>query len=303
MLDIEKLVTLRAVAAHGSFAAAAREMGYTRSAVSQHVTALERAAGSPLLVRSGKRVTLTPVGSQLLEHTERILIELRAAEATLRQNVGEVAGRLRIGVPFREGPGVMRTALTRVRQRFPKLEITLTATSNVTGAEDVRHGRLDMVILSLYGVAPAPCEPGLRQWVLGHDVLQLCVPAGHRLSEQASCSVADLRDERWVMSPSTPLGRLSMALFATAGFQPSISASVDDVGTALGLVSVGWGVTIAPELTPIAADANITRIGITGLDAFRHSVLLVRDGEQDAPQIAPVVSAVHVASSNFAYMA
>jgi hypothetical protein len=91
-------------------------------------------------------------------------------------------------------------------------------------------------------------------------------------------------------------------LCATAGFQPSVSATVDDVGSALGLVSVGWGVTIAPDLTPAEADANIARIAIQGLEAFRHSVLAVRDGEQDAPQIATVVSAVHVASSNLAYM-
>jgi DNA-binding transcriptional LysR family regulator len=191
---------------------------------------------------------------------------------------------------------------SRVRERFPRLEITLTATSSVRAADDLRHGRLDIVIQSVYGVAAASCEPGLRQWVLGHDALRLCVPDGHHLSRQASCAITDLRDEKWVMSPSSPLGRLSMGLFATAGFQPSISATVDDVGSALGLVSVGWGVTIAPDLTPAGADANITRIAIQGLEAFRHSVLVVRDGEQDAPQIATVVSAVHVASSNLAYM-
>ena len=80
MLDVDKLVALRAVATHGSIAAAGRELGYTRSAISQQITALERVAGTALLVRSGNRVTLTPIGRRLTEHTERILAELRSEE-------------------------------------------------------------------------------------------------------------------------------------------------------------------------------------------------------------------------------
>src|SRR5882757_3341869 len=99
MLDVDKLVALRAVAIHGSIAAAGRELGFTRSAISQQLTALERVAGTALLVRGGNRVTLTPIGRRLIEHTERIVTELRAAEAVLRQDAGEVSGELRIGVP------------------------------------------------------------------------------------------------------------------------------------------------------------------------------------------------------------
>ena len=66
MLDVEKLVVLRAVAAHGSIAAAGREIGYTRSAVSQQLSALERAVGVALLIRGGNSVTVTPAGRRLL---------------------------------------------------------------------------------------------------------------------------------------------------------------------------------------------------------------------------------------------
>src|ERR1700750_181402 len=102
MLDVEKLLALRAVAAHGTIAAAARELGYTRSAVSQQVSALERAAGTALRLRSGNSVTVTPVGRSLLEHTERVLVELRAAQATLQRSAGEIAGEQRVGVPIPE---------------------------------------------------------------------------------------------------------------------------------------------------------------------------------------------------------
>ena len=297
MLDTEKLMMLRAIAAEGSIAAAARELRYTRSAVSQQMTALERSAGTPLLVRSGNRVHLTPVAWRLVEHTERILVELRAAEATLRSDAGEVSGLIRVGVPFREGPAIMSSALTSARQQFPRLEIKLAATADETGPDEVRHDRLDMVILSRFGASPPDSRPGLKEWTLGSDPLRLCVPADHRLAQAEGCSIADLRDEHWVVSTAGQLGRMITTLCLAAGYQPHVAATVDDVATALGLVGIGWGVTVAPELTPAASDSKVRRLSLTGVDILRYTVLVVRDGEQLSPRIAAVVSAVHAANS------
>ena len=219
MLDTEKLIVLRAVAANGSIAAAARELGYTRSAVSQQMSALERSAGVSLLIRGGNTVTLTPLGERLLEHTERILVELRAAEATLRQSDG-VAGRIRIGVPFREGPAIMSTALTSIRKRYPRLEITLRSVTDLHGAEEVRRGQLDMVILSTFGASPPLPETGLRHWVLSRDPLLLCAPTKHPLAALDSCAVEQLRDEPWVVCQDNPLGTLVLGLCTAAGFRP-----------------------------------------------------------------------------------
>jgi len=81
MLDVHRLVMLRAVAAEGSIAAAARSLQYTRSAVSQQLTALESEAGARLVDRTGNRIALTQLGAALVAQTERILTELRAAAA------------------------------------------------------------------------------------------------------------------------------------------------------------------------------------------------------------------------------
>lgn len=296
MLDVDKLLALRAVAAQGTIAAAARELGYTRSAVSQQVSALERAAGTTLLLRTGNAVTVTPVGRALLEHAERILVELRAARATLQRNAGEVAGELRVGVPFREGPPLMSSALTGVRRNYPKLELTLASITDSTGAEEVRRGNLDLVILSRFGPTPGVAEPGLSQVVLGCDRLRLCVPREHRLASVSDCRVADLSAESWVISPTTPLGQVTLGLCAIAGFQPSIAATVHDVAAALGLVEAEWGITIAPELTPSSRGAeSLRRVALRDVDVFRHSVLLMRSGEEESPPIAAVVAAVREA--------
>jgi DNA-binding transcriptional LysR family regulator len=298
MLDVRKLIVLRAIAAEGSIAAAGRALNYTRSAVSQQLSALEAGAGTELVNRFGNRIVLTPTGEALVEHAERILVELRAAE-TMLAGEAAVTGLLRVGVPFREGPRIMSRALTETRQRFPDLEIRLVAVTDEDGAEQVRRDRIDLAIVSRYGAARprASAALGLREWVLGHDPLRLCVPAGHRLAAKRRCTLADLRDEPWIMTIDTALGRLAMSLCTAAGFEPRLAATVKDVGTAMGLVEIGWGVTIAPLLTPTTDETAISRLAVDGVETVRHNVLIARDGEQLSPPIAAAISAVRAVSA------
>jgi DNA-binding transcriptional LysR family regulator len=297
MLDVRKLIMLRAIASEGSIAAAGRALRYTRSAVSQQLTALENEAGTALVNRTGNRVTLTPSGRNLVEHAERILAELRAAEAMLSSDAAGITGLLRVGVPFREGPRIMSRALTEVRRRFPEMEIRLAATTDEAGADEVRRDKLDMVIVSRYGAAHPRTAPGLREWVLGHDPLRLCVPADHPLASAQSCAMAQLRDESWIVCSDSTLGQLAMSLCTTSGFEPRVAATVNDIGTAIGLVGIGWGITIAPELTPVGTEAKLARLPIDGLDTVRHSVVIVRDGEHLSPRIAAAIAAVRAVSA------
>ena len=297
MLELRKLIMLRAVAAEGSIAGAARALQYTRSAVSQQLSSLEHETGTSLVGRHGNRVSLTPAGRALVEHTERILAELRAAEATLGRDNLSVGGLLRVGVPFREGPPTMSHALIEVRRQFPGLQIRLVATTDEKGADAVRRGQIDMAIVSRIGEPPPRPAPGLREWQLGHDPLRLCVPDGHRLAGAGQCALADLRDEAWIVCPASTIGRLTMALCVSAGFEPELAATVNDIGTAIGLVGIGWGITIAPQLTPAGAGAPVARIPITGVETLRHSVLIVRDGEHLSPPIASAITAVRGVSA------
>jgi DNA-binding transcriptional LysR family regulator len=296
MLDVRKLAMLRAVAAEGSIAAAARSLQYTRSAVSQQLTALESEVGARLVDRRGNRIRLTRLGVALVAQTERILVELRAAEALLGSDSGEVSGLLRVGIPFREGPRIMSRALTGVRSRFPDLEIQLIATTDESGADEVRRERLDMAILSRFGPRRHDALPGLKEWVLGADPLRLYLPSGHPLAGRPVCMLSELRDEAWIVSQTTTLGRMTMTLCAAAGFEPRIAAFVDDLSTAIRLVGIGWGVTVAPELTPATPESSVVRIPLQGMETTRQTVLVVRDGEAAAPRIAVAVDAVREVS-------
>ena len=107
----------------------------------------------------------------------------------------------------------------------------------------------------------------------------------------------DLRGEAWIVCPASTLGRLVLAMCVSAGFQPDLAASVDDIGTAVGLVGIGWGVTIAPQLTPAGTGMPVARIPIAGVSTARHSILMVRDGEHLLPWIAAAITAVRAVSA------
>src|SRR5688572_29558640 len=92
-VDPHLLGTFVAVVERASFSAAARHLGYTQSAVSQHIAALEDDLGVPLLHR--RPVTPTEAGARLLEHAAPILLRLDAARADVRRTAGEPAGVLR----------------------------------------------------------------------------------------------------------------------------------------------------------------------------------------------------------------
>src|ERR1700736_4794248 len=96
MLDVKRLRVLREVARTGSFSAAADMLGYTQPAVSQQISALEREAGTRLLPRGARGVTLTRVGSALVHHSDAILARLAAAEEELEAIAGLRGGRLRL---------------------------------------------------------------------------------------------------------------------------------------------------------------------------------------------------------------
>src|SRR5881628_1016809 len=98
-LELRHLTALRAVAEEGTFGRAAQRLGYTQSAISQQIAALERIVGEKLLERPGgpRAVSLTEAGHLLLRHADSIVARLDAAQADLQALRAGDAGTLRVG--------------------------------------------------------------------------------------------------------------------------------------------------------------------------------------------------------------
>src|ERR687883_1308548 len=147
MLDVKRLRVLREVAARGSFSAAAEALGYTQSAVSQQIAALEREAGSTLIERNPRGLRLTDAGEALVRHADKILARLAEAEAELEAIAGLRGGRLRVATFPTAGATLVPHAIREFNQRHPQVELTLTDLEPHESVPLLRAGELDLILV------------------------------------------------------------------------------------------------------------------------------------------------------------
>ncbi len=112
-----------AVARRRSFAAAARELGVSTSALSQSVRQLEARLGVALLTRTTRTVALTERGRRLLEDAGAAVDQALESLKTVSTPPGEVTGRVRLSVPDVAVPLVLARLLPRFAERHPKVEV------------------------------------------------------------------------------------------------------------------------------------------------------------------------------------
>src|SRR5580700_5617536 len=146
-LGLRELQAVLAVAELGSFRRAAAALGYTQSALSHQVSALEAALAQPLFYRPGGRapVRLTPAGEAVCRRARRALSEVEAVAADAEQAArGEIV-RVRVGVTQSTACEIMPGALRAFRDDYPGIEVILIAADDPEDSrEAVRRGDLDL---------------------------------------------------------------------------------------------------------------------------------------------------------------
>jgi len=126
-VELRHLAALEAVARTRSFGAAARDLGYTQSAVSQQIAQLERSVGVRLVDRPGgpRQVDLTDAGRLLLRHADAIVAQLDAAKADMAALAEGAAGPLRVGIYQSVGARILPALLRRFREEWPRVEVSV----------------------------------------------------------------------------------------------------------------------------------------------------------------------------------
>ncbi|HET9552210.1 MAG TPA: LysR substrate-binding domain-containing protein [Anaeromyxobacteraceae bacterium] len=120
---LNALNSFLAVARHRSFAAAARHLGVSTSALSQSVRQLEARLGVALLTRTSRTVALTDAGQRLLETSGAAVSQALEALATVSAKPGEITGRLRLSVPTVAVPLILERLIPRFVERHPRVAV------------------------------------------------------------------------------------------------------------------------------------------------------------------------------------
>jgi molybdate transport repressor ModE-like protein len=151
-VELRHFLALEAVAREGSFGKAAAALGYTQSAVSQQIAALERIVGQRLVERPGgpKPVSLTEAGRLLLTHADAIAARIAAAQADLTALGEGQAGTLRVGVFQSVGQRILPEVMRRYLRSWPQVKVTLTESADDTELLGlVERGDLDLTFSDL----------------------------------------------------------------------------------------------------------------------------------------------------------
>ncbi|MFD3353687.1 LysR family transcriptional regulator [Streptomyces fradiae] len=246
MIEARHLRVLRAVAATGSFSAAARELGCTQPAVSQQMKALEASAGTPLLIRTGREMRLTQAGEALVRHAAGILAGLTAAEEEVAAIAGLRAGRVRL-VSFPSGSSTLvPTALAALRAAHPGTRVSLVEAEPPRSVEMLREGDCDIALAFRYAGGGAEWDDLVVRPLLTDRLVGL-VPEGHRLAGADAVAIGELAGEPWIAG-CPRCRRQLVEVCEDAGFTPRIDFATDDYPAVVGLVGAGLGVAVLPEL-------------------------------------------------------
>ncbi|MFB7928913.1 LysR family transcriptional regulator [Streptomyces sp. NPDC056039] len=246
MLDVRRLQVLRAVVTSGTVTAAAAHLGYTPSAVSQQVAALEKQAGTALLERIGRGVRPTAAGLLLTEHAALISSAVAQAESALADLRAGRTGLLSVRYFATAGSTLVAPALARLRAEHPGVRVDLELTDPEDPFQEVARGRADLAVVVQ---ARDRAGDGFRLVHLLDDPYAAVLHLGHPLAGKEVVDLHELAGEQWVGSePPGPCLEPVIDSCAAAGFSPDFVIQSEDYATAQGFVAAGLGVGLMPGL-------------------------------------------------------
>jgi DNA-binding transcriptional LysR family regulator len=296
MLDLHRLRLLKEFAARGTIAATAAALGYTPSAVSQQLAALEREAGTALLDRTARSAELTDAGLRLTAHAERILAQVEEAEADLSVQAREPSGRVSVAA-FPTAAAAFAPALARSLRAHPGLTLLLRQTQRAEGLRQVSSAEVDVALVDDWSGGLAGTEsPLLRFYPLVQDPLVLVVPRGHRLADPAEpVDLRQLREtSRWMAAPAGEPSRQAVdLLLAGVGGAPPVPWEFEGLGTILSLVARGIGIAAVPRLALAAGDARVAVRELPEGSPGREVYAVARAASVRRPSVAVILTALH----------
>ena len=249
MLDMNRLRVFRTVVATGSVSGAAASLGYTPSAVSQHLSALQRETRLVLVERRGRGIVPTAAGAAFADELGPVFERLAEVDRVVGDLRAGRVGTLTVSYFASAGAAWIPPVVAALVREFPQL-------------------RLDLRLIELAGEVPTTPDieifvegestsPASIALVAGYRVVELLrepylvvLPDGHPLADRTEIPLAALRDELWVDNDIArgPCRQIVLDACAAAGFAPTFRIETHDYPSAAAFVAAGVGITVMPRL-------------------------------------------------------
>ncbi len=278
-VELQQMRYVVAVAETSSFTRAAARCLVVQSALSHQIARLERELGARLFERTSRRVQLTPAGAAFLPAARQCLDAAERAAAEVAAAVGEIRGRLAVGLISTVAAVDVPRALREFRRRYPHVRVSLRAGASDDLVEAVRQGIVEVAFLGLPTTARLEGVDGRE---LARDRLVAVVAPDHPLAGESEVSLERLSAEPFVDLPHKTAGRIQSDLaFEAAGLTRDVAFEVTTAYLTARLVEEGLGVALLPS-TFVPQLTGVTTIEVTDAPARVEHVIWSRAGRTPA---------------------
>lgn len=241
-MDTKKVSALLLAVQRGSLTAAAAELGYTQSGLTQMMNSLEEELGLTILVRRKNGVTLSAAGQALLEHMMALSSAAKQLEEQAEQLRESGSSTLRLGAYASVASRWMPAVLAEFRRLYPKIEVHISV-GDIAGIYDaIRNDQLDCAIVS----HQQPLMKNLLWEPLKDDALVAVLPESYPGDR---FPVEEFEEMEFLM-PSSGFDRDISPVFHNGAqtIHPRISYTNLDDSAIVSMVEHGLGVSILSEL-------------------------------------------------------
>jgi molybdate transport repressor ModE-like protein len=296
MLDPRRLRALREVQARGSIAAAAQALGYTASAVSQSIAAMERYLDLQLLERTSRGVSLTPAGMRLVEHADVILAHLDAAEREAQALRSQDAAISLTLAAFASGAELVARAASELAQSRPNTELRVVEADPGYSLPELRSGNVDVALTYVNDGLPATAPAWMEELLLVTEPVLAIVPERHPLADRDAIRLVELAAERFIAEPAADHRPFTLVACHGAGFDPEVAGYSSDFALTTALVAQGGAVALIPRMA-LRHAAGVVAIPLAQPQLTRRVFAATRVGNARVPSVAALLGALRRAAS------
>ncbi len=269
--SLRQLAYFVAVAEAGSIRAACDRLHVSPAALGAAMEDLERALGTPLLIRQRARgISLTPAGADLLLKARPILYAAEDLPAAVAGVQTRLSGRLSIGCYTTLAPFLVPQLFAGFKALHPEIDLELIEGSTTEIVALLRNGRCETALLYAFGLDDDLVSEPLYP-VAPHVVLA----ANHRLAAEPCIDLRDLAQEALILFDVAPASANTQDVFDHLGLKPRIGYRTSNFELARGLAArgLGYAVLLQKPATDLSYDGSalVTR-PVKGYERKLHVV-------------------------------
>lgn len=287
--DLRQLHYFSVVAETLSFSEAAARLHVAQPAISRAVRDLEQSLGMALLVRTTRKVSLTPEGAALAKGASRAWQTLEGALRQAQQIHSGQKGELIVGYSAQAAHGPMSKLLLKFRQYAPGITLKLQLSSSEEQIELLRLSRIDIGFLLASAV-----PPGFEKRTVARESFVALLPETHPLARMEQLPLRLLAEEPFILG-TVERWRMFRTLIEGAclqeGFRPRVVGTADDTPLLLEMIASGQGVSLYGSPIARALPPGVVAVPLAGTD-IDFEIGLAWNGEAITPAMGSLISFV-----------